>query len=100
MKLSNACSRYGADMGRREYRLTDPNTRVRLHVARVRLDSGGYDSGGAYWGMGAPLYRVWSDDAVETPTGPESVDYFLRAWDREEAKEHARVKYPQATFYR
>lgn len=23
---------------------------------RVRLDSGGYDMGGAYWGLGAPLY--------------------------------------------
>lgn len=27
-----------------------------IRVYRVRLDSGGYDDGGAYWGLGAPLY--------------------------------------------
>jgi hypothetical protein len=27
-----------------------------VELFKVRLDSGGYDNGGAYWGTGAPLY--------------------------------------------
>lgn len=27
-----------------------------VRLFRVNLDSGGYDDGGAYWGIGAPLY--------------------------------------------
>lgn len=33
-------------------------------AARVRINRGGYDRHGAYWGDGAPLYRV----TVEGPT--------------------------------
>lgn len=42
---------YGAPMGRLESRET-PVCKVRLF--RVRLDAGGYDDGGAYWGTGQP----------------------------------------------
>lgn len=34
-----------------------PEGKVRLF--RVNLDSGGYDDGGAYWGIGTPLYCAW-----------------------------------------
>ena len=51
------CSR-GAPMGRREY-TEAPTVPHSVRVFRVRLDSGGYDDGGAYWGLesrGALLY--------------------------------------------
>lgn len=48
------CSR-GAPMGRAQWH--EPPTVPRsVRVFRVRLDSQGYDDGGAYWGAGKPLY--------------------------------------------
>lgn len=44
---------YGAPMGRADTGAT-PAQKVR--VFRVKLDSGGYDDGGAYWGRSAPLW--------------------------------------------
>ena len=32
-----------------------------LTAARVKLDAGGYDAGGNYWGLGKPLYCVVDD---------------------------------------
>lgn len=64
---------YGAPMGRLESRET-PVCKVRLF--RVRLDSGGYDDGGAYWGIGQPLYCA--DDG-------EGYFRFMRARNRAEA---------------
>jgi len=43
----------GAPMGRFG---SDESPTGRIRLFRVRLDSGGYDDGGAYWGHGAPLY--------------------------------------------
>lgn len=55
------CSR-GAPMGRREWRADEPIPFRSVRVFRVRLDSGGFDDGGAYWGIGRPLYCI-KDDA-------------------------------------
>mgnify|MGYP001596946213 CR=1 FL=1 len=100
MKLSKAYSQYGADLGRANRpspyssSVDVPTLRasvVRLHLARVYLDTGGYDTGGAYWGVGTPLYRAWDEDEIEL---------FLRAPDRDAAKAMIRTTYPRATFYR
>ena len=72
MKISEIITpvncKYGAPMGRANvgnYPVTvtsGPNCRIfkkdqpKIYRKRVRLDSGGYDMGGAYWGIGAPLY--------------------------------------------
>jgi hypothetical protein len=86
-------SRYGAPMGRPS-RLqgdvlpTDPP----MTLQRIRINSGGYDSGGAYWGLGAPLY--WFSNSEGDVTG------FLRATSREAAKAKICEDYPQARFYR
>ena len=68
-------SRYGAPMGRREYGRF-PLGKVRLF--RVRINSGGYDDGGAYWGIGQPLYCATDDDEYRE---------FIRAWTRKDAAE-------------
>jgi hypothetical protein len=61
-QFENVTGRYGAPMGRREdgYLGTSPRHSVRLF--RVRLDSGGYDDGGAYWGTGEPLWCAIDGD--------------------------------------
>lgn len=66
---------YGAPMGRRSDVL-DPAEPMTLR--RVTLDSGGYDSGGAYWGLGEPLWRAEAAD--------DSTAYF-RAESRADALE-------------
>ncbi len=50
-KFSKAYSQYGASMGRPSEALEG-----KVKLFQVRLDSGGYDNGGAYWGPGEPLW--------------------------------------------
>ncbi len=82
---SNVSSKYGAPMGRasttaRELE-RDEAQPGKLYLQRVRLDSGGYDSGGAYWGHGEPLYVA---------TDHEDVTVFVRGVDRDDAKDAVR----------
>lgn len=84
-------SRYGAPMGR----YTGPNylevNAAPWHLQRIRLDSGGYDSGGAYWGHGQPLYFVQDQDGNSQ---------FMRAADRSDAKRKLTDKWPGCRFFR
>lgn len=86
-----------------EMRLTDarreltaaessPGDCQRFHLVRMPLDSGGYDSGGAYWGHGDPMWRYESADG--------QIGGFDRARDRAAAKLAVLEIYPRATFYR
>ncbi len=95
--LPDVSSKYGAPMGRRDFR-GDPDYEYHIHLTRVRLDSGGYDSGGAYWGHGQPLYM-----AEAGPNGTDEVAelrVFLRASSRLEAKRLVQIDYPKASLYR
>jgi|SRR5436190_20049161 len=88
-------ARYGAPMGRMSRTQGDPATDSKpLSLRRIRLDSGGYDPGGAYWGLGAPLY--WAGNCGDGL----DVDMFLRARNRDDAKAQIRADYPGARFYR
>jgi hypothetical protein len=64
----------------------------KMVLRRIRLDRGGYDSNGTYFGVGMPLY--WYADEGG------SVDDVLRAPDRASAKAEILKKYPKARFYR
>lgn len=89
-----------------------------FHLRRVRLNSGGYDSGGA-------LYEAFTDDGAEfmtlrvmagdrtaaferrtaLPRGNPEREHFERSsWSdigtREAAKDLVRAEYPDARFYR
>ena len=75
-------------MGRTSYGTAD--TPQRMNLQRVRLDAGGYDSGGAYWGHGKPLFRAWSDD----------VEFYTRATDRTEARALTLQRHPLAKIRR
>jgi hypothetical protein len=74
-QFPDVSSPYGAPMGRSG---SFPGQRPdgKLRVYRVRLDRGGYDDGGAYWGTGEPLYCAEDGDTFRT---------FTRAYDRQEA---------------
>lgn len=61
-------------------------------LRKIRIDNGGYDSGGAYWGIGQPLYWAGSDCGT--------IDLWFRAPTRDDAKDHVRSKFPNARFYR
>ncbi len=64
----------------------------RITLRRVRLNSGGYDCLGTYWGVGAPLF--WYADDSGT------IDGCLRASSRDAAKAKLRKPYPQVRFWR
>lgn len=81
---SNVSSIYGAPMGRRSYAAHDNRNGVpRLSLQRLRLNSGGYDSGGAYWGIGDPMWVATDGDGIEV---------FVRATDRDAAKDAVRAR--------
>ena len=89
--LPYVASREGTPMGRVP-RHAEPETMQRFSVQRGRLNAGGYDGGGAYWGHGSPLYHIASENG--------EVDYFIRASNRESAKSQVRYNYPHAKFWR
>lgn len=74
-------TRRGAPMARPDVHASFlPEKRVRLN--KLRIDDGGYDNGGAYWGLGEPLYCAYyfEDD-------DQFVLYF-RAKNRTAAREY------------
>jgi hypothetical protein len=63
-----------------------------LSVSRIRINGGGYDRRGGYWGVGLPIYHVVSDY--------DSVNFQLRAEDRTEALAEVSRRCPGASFHR
>lgn len=90
---SSVFCKFGAPMGRDSCDLVGgklPEHKVRLQ--RVQLDSGGYDKGGAYWGIGEPLWVAFDDRGGEV---------YHRATDRGHAKRKLQHQYSnQLRFYR
>lgn len=54
INLENVSCRYGAPMGRSDDASIETAVPRFVRLQRVRLDSQGYDSGGAYWGIRRP----------------------------------------------
>lgn len=92
IRLPAVNCQYGAPMGRESYnseRHLESEETVRLHLQRVAMvDGGAYDSGGAYWGIGAPLWCAWLRHLrIDTRADPEgNIRIFVRAKTREKAK--------------
>jgi hypothetical protein len=102
IKFPKAYDQYGADMGRDSVLPSDRNISIKLRLFKLQLDSGGYDEGGAYWGIPNNLYWVESVDEVETQYGgqPEVIQMNFRGYDREDVKEKVRKILPNAKFFR
>lgn len=64
----------------------------RLTLRRIRLNQGGYDCNGTYFGAGMSLY--WYADEEGT------IDGMLRATDRANARAKVLAKYPNAKVRR
>lgn len=71
--------RYGAPMGRVSSGALDLSRR--LYLRRIPLNGGGYDRGGAYWGIGAPLWCVMDQNGATR---------YFRAANRHAAKVYVR----------
>ncbi len=80
LKREDVSSSFGAPMGRAEQREGVPE---RLHLQHVRFVDGAYDTGGAYWGGGTPLWCAFSP--VDTQN-EWLIRVFVRAPNREAAK--------------
>lgn len=97
----NVNCRYGAPMGRASDNLSAlviMPTDGPMTLQCVKVNYGGYDAGGAYWGCGLPLYW-WSIEIVEGDSRDECSGYF-RAYDRAAAKAHIRELQEHVKFYR
>lgn len=77
-------------MGRLEHKPIGWALAGRVRVTRVGINRGGYDAGGAYWGVGAPLWRAENDEGR----------IYLRAVSRDAAKRALREQYPGIRFFR
>ena len=81
----------GAALGRPSYH--EEGFSGRLFLRRVRLNSGGYDVNGTYFGYGDnSLYWCASEDC--------KVDFMLRAFVREGARRQVLEIYPNAKVRR
>lgn len=80
-------------MGRPWYYEYDERYPTKCRLSRIRLDSGGYDEGGAYWGYPNDLYWLRS-------VNNDSVQLFYRARSRKEAAQKALADYPTIQFIR
>lgn len=103
MKLPKAYSQYGADMGRRSIYPRDLSLPFKFSLREVRLDTGGYDNGGAYWGRSnSRLYLAEADYYYkeEDSCVAEFPKIFFRAENRKEAKKSLQNSYPNCRFYR
>ena len=82
----------GSAMGRRNCIPSDAATVRKLHLVRLRMSADGcYDSGGAYWGQGAPIYWAYDDGGT--------AEAFFCASDRANARRQARALFPHARFF-
>lgn len=87
--LSKVNSQYGAPLGRQSDLLIEGD---KLRLQRMQLVDGDYDTGGAYWGAGVPMWV-----AEDT----EGNRVYFRACNRTHAKQTIRNDYcPEARFYR
>lgn len=82
----------GAAMGRGDCHAEDAHASRKLYLSRVRLDGGGYDKQGTYFGHGEPLY--WYADTEG------EVDAMIRGYSREAVKAAIVKRYPGARFFR
>ncbi len=78
----------GAALGRHSVRVAKPEYSGTILLSRVRLNAGGYDQNGTYFGHGEPIY--WYANAEGT------IDGTCRAEDRECARAHVLRAYPHA----
>lgn len=95
--VNKGCTKYGADMGRRNQPEGEPDSP--LYLQKLRFVDGDYDTGGAYWGSGDPIWCAFSEEfAKSTTTADDSLRIFVRARTREEAKKLVAEQFKEDGF--
>lgn len=74
-KMQKVDCKYGAPMGRAAYG-TPEHATEKIRVFHVAINGGGYDNGGAYWGLGKSLFCA---------TDCDNFTHYTRAHSRLEA---------------
>ena len=93
--LPKSSSKYGAPMGYNNR--VHPGCDDKLYLKKVSIDSGGYDNTGRYFGLGGDsLYHFVS---CEEETNGE-IQGFIRAINRQSAKESILELMPNVSFFR
>ncbi len=92
MELDKVGGRYGAPMGRGSDHPGDAAcAQGKGTLYEVEIDDGGYDNGGAYWGLGE---RLWMAVVADPELGDQR--HFFRSEDPLESGEAA-AYFPEAT---
>jgi hypothetical protein len=83
----------GAPLGRSQS-VPAPGQQItsRVHLHRIRLSAYGYDSAGAYWGLGEPLFHAFTECGT--------LDYHLRATSRGGAMSAVVREFGEVKFFR
>lgn len=89
--LTQLSTEFGAPMGRASDSIPDPQSPIKIYIGLLPMMSdGAYDKGGAYWGIGQPIYRAcWYDEEGE------SRQSFARASSRTDACKQLGIKFSQ-----
>lgn len=83
--------KHGAPMGRACWD-SEPLEKHKFYLRPVRFVDGCYDSGGAYWGCGTPLWIAYAE-------GKEEIQrFFVRAWSREGAWAQVHPNFPNSSL--
>lgn len=74
---------------------------MKLTVERIRLDRGGYDRSGSYFGTGDPVFHVTGEQLDPYGGMPLVIDFYTRAQDARHARELTERRFGvKATFPR
>lgn len=102
-KLPPVNCQYGAPMGRQNKDAWDTTKPYKIYLQRMKMSRcGAYDEGGAYWGCSdfrAGIFPMWRYEIKPYPGMKEPAYGFLRAKDREDAKQQILEVYPNAKFF-
>jgi hypothetical protein len=66
MKLRKGCSNRGADMGRPSFMPLIDGQPLTMKVWEMVIDDGGYDQGGAYWGLRLRGEKIFFAESLES----------------------------------
>ena len=95
---SSSCDVCGSHLGGSRvnvYVLRDSSL-LNFSLHRERLNSGGYNAAGRYFGQGMPLYYAAADDV----DGRNDIGLWIRAYNRQDAMQRVLDSYPTASFLR
>jgi hypothetical protein len=88
--ITKVNSTYGAPMGRHTGAEYLDSSAGKVYLRQVPLDTGGYDRGGAYWGIGQTLWETLDQDGN---------GFIFRSRDRSTAKSSILDIFPDVKFY-